>query len=98
MHRQYHDPHWGLAILLLLLIPALALAQSGDGYDLTWNTVDGGGVTFSAGGDYTLGGTVGQADAGLLQGGPFVLGGGFWGGGGTIQYAIYLPLVIRAAP
>ncbi len=34
-------------------------AQAGGGYDLTWNTVDGGGATFSSGGGYTLGGTAG---------------------------------------
>ncbi len=87
-----------LALLLPLAVAVSVSAQSGDGYDLSWNTVDGGGATFSAGGGYTLGGTVGQPDAGLLQGGPFVLGGGFWGGGGTMQYTIYLPLVMRTAP
>ncbi|MGQ9490823.1 MAG: hypothetical protein ACUVS6_08935 [Anaerolineae bacterium] len=46
-----------LTFLLLLLLPALALAQSGGGYDLSWSTVDGGGATFSAGRGYSLGGT-----------------------------------------
>ncbi|MEJ5309098.1 MAG: hypothetical protein WHX52_04955 [Anaerolineae bacterium] len=97
MRRPFRYPIWVL-LASLLLLPALALAQSGGGYDLTWNTIDGGGATFSAGGAYSLGGTVGQADAGTLQGGAFALGGGFWGGGGTIRYSIYLPLVVRAAP
>jgi len=78
-----------------LLLASVALAQSGGGYDLGWNTVDGGGTTFSAGGDYTLGGTIGQPDAGLLSGGGYVLGGGFWGGGALAQCRIYLPLVLR---
>ena len=30
------------------------------GYDLTWNTVDNGGVTFNSSGDYELGGTAGH--------------------------------------
>ena len=45
-------------------------AQSGDPYGLTWSTVDGGGYTFSTGGNYSLGGTVGQpgAQAGRTRG------------------------------
>ncbi len=42
---------WGVLLLLLALLLAVALAQSGGGYDLTWNTVDGGGATFSTGGE-----------------------------------------------
>ena len=56
-------------------LPA-ALAQSGGGYDLSWSTIDAGGTTFSTGGGYTLGGTAGQPDAGLLSG-----GGIHWPGG-----------------
>jgi len=84
-----------LALAAFLLLASVALAQSGGGYDLSWNTVDGGGTTFSAGGDYTLGGTIGQPDAGLLLGGGYVLGGGFWGGGVVARYRIYLPLLLR---
>jgi len=84
----------GLIILALLLPVETALAQSGGGYDLTWNTVDGGGYTFSTGGGYALGGTVGQPDAGALTGGGYTLTGGFWGGA-TGQYRVYLPLVLR---
>ncbi len=85
--------------VLLAPIP-LALAQSGGGYDLTWNTIDGGGYTFSTGGGYSLGGTIGQADAGMLSGGGYALGGGFWGSGEVLppRYRIYLPLVLRAVP
>ena len=81
-----------LALAAFLLLASVALAQSGGGYDLSWNTVDGGGYTFSAGGDYTLGGSIGQPDAGLLIGGSYMLGGGFWDGE---AYRIYLPLVLR---
>lgn len=83
------------ALLLAPLLSLSAIAQSGGGYDLSWSTIDGGGYTFSAGGSYTLGGTAGQADAGILQGGSFALGGGFWGGGGAIWYGIYLPVILR---
>ena len=60
-----------LAVCLLLLAASTVLAQSGGGYDLSWSTVDGGGETFSSGGVYTLGGTAGQPDAGLLTGGNY---------------------------
>jgi hypothetical protein len=88
----------GLAALLLLACGALrsaaaAMVETDGPYDLTWSTVDGGGYTFSTGGDYTLGGTVGQPDAGLLTGGDYTLAGGFWGGGA--EYDIYLPVVLR---
>ncbi len=90
-----HRLRYGLLLcLLLLLLPAVALAQSGDGYDLSWNTIDCGGHTFSSGGGYTLGGTVGQPDAGVLAGGDYTLAGGFWPGG-AVEYRIYLPLVLR---
>ncbi|MFO0829848.1 MAG: hypothetical protein U0572_17030 [Phycisphaerales bacterium] len=60
---------------LIIAVPALA-----DGaYDLSWNSIDGGGVMFAAGSDYVLGGTIGQADAGIpLVGGDYELVGGFW--------------------
>jgi hypothetical protein len=58
----------------------IVLAHSGGGYNLEWNTFDAGGHTFSSGGGYTLGGTVGQPDAGTLSGGAYTLNGGFWNG------------------
>jgi hypothetical protein len=61
---------------------ALALPAARAQYDLTWHTVDGGGATFSAGGTFQLGGTIGQHDAGSfavpMTGGSFSLVGGFW--------------------
>lgn len=83
-----------LTLAAVLLLVPVALAQSGGSYDLTWNTVDSGGTTFSTGGDYSLGGTIGQPDAGLLTGGDYTLAGGFWGGG-AVEYKVYLPLVLR---
>ncbi len=85
-----------LVSCLLLLATSLVLAQSGGGYDLSWNTVDGGGGV-SQGGAYAVSGTAGQIDAGLMSGGPYVLGGGFWGGGELHErlQAVYVPLVVR---
>ena len=88
----------GLLLAIVLLLPVtVALAQVGGPYDLTWSTIDGGGYISSAAGSYTVGGTIGQADAGLLASGDYTLGGGFWGGGAqvAVMHQIYLPLVTR---
>jgi hypothetical protein len=85
---------------LLFLLSSVVLAQIGGGYDLTWNTVDGGGATFSTGGGYSLGGTIGQSDAGALAGGSYSLNGGFWvsaaGGQPSSPAKIYyLPVIFK---
>ena len=58
-----------------------SFAQSGGGFDLSWNSIDGGGAMFSTGGGFELGGTIGQPDATdtVMTGGGFELTGGFWG-------------------
>jgi dockerin type I repeat protein len=66
-------------LLEILAVVPQALSQSGGVYDLTWHTNDGGGSTSAAGGAYSLGGTVGQPDAGASSGGAYALTGGFWG-------------------
>ncbi len=63
---------------VILCALATSNAQTGNGYDLTWNTIDSGGQMFSTGNGYELGGTIGQADAGTLSGGSYSLQGGFW--------------------
>ena len=86
-----------LALAALLLIVGGAMAQSPtQDYDLSWWTVDGGGGTL-AGGEYSLGGTAGQSDAGVLEGGCYTLAGGFWRGGVLVSqpHRIYLPLLLR---
>ena len=92
-----------LVILVALLgVGAVAVyAQTGGGYDLTWNTIDNGGVTFAGNGGYSLNGTAGQPDAATWSGGGYTLIGGFWhaagvsgttpGGGSTI----YLPVILK---
>ena len=84
-----------LAAMLIILGQGMsnstATAQTGGGYDLTWNTYDSGGVMRSSGGSFILNGTIGQQDASnMLRGGLFTLYGGFWAG---IQpyYDILLP-------
>ena len=71
-----------------------ASAQLGGGYDLTWNTIDGGGGT-STGGAYSLSGTIGQPDAGSMSGGAYTLNGGFWNDTITGLQKLFLPLIRR---
>ena len=74
---------WIFAALLTLGAVALtssALAQSGGSYSVTSSTIaSGGGTSSSSDGRYRLSGTVGQAAAGSLSGGPYTVFGGFWG-------------------
>jgi hypothetical protein len=88
-----------LMALMLVVGVASSQAQSGGGYDLTWSTIDGGGATFSTGESYSLGGTIGQPEAGLMSGGGYMLAGGFWGGAplSNYNYNIYLPLMLKNA-
>jgi hypothetical protein len=63
-------------------IAALLLAggaAQGQIASMSWRTVDGGGGTSTAGG-FTVHGTIGQTDAGILSGGGYAILGGFWGG------------------
>ena len=85
-----------LALVSLLVLAGVVLAQSGGDYDLTWNTIDGGGGT-SAGGGYSLTGTIGQPDAGSSSGGDYAVDGGFWVRGlkQIIDFLIHLPLVLK---
>ena len=47
-------------------------------YSIDWHTIDGGGGT-STGSVYSVSGTIGQSDAGMLSGGSYTVAGGFWG-------------------
>lgn len=60
---------------VLSLTIATAPAQQ---FDLSWHSIDAGGVIKSNGGAFELSGTIGQPDAGVLSGGIFELTGGFW--------------------
>ena len=64
----------GIALVAVLAVTWSALAQTG-ALDVPWFSVDGGGGT-SAGGNFTLDGTIGQPDAGKLTGGDFAVEGG----------------------
>ena len=64
-----------VASLLLLMTLTTARAQN---YAIDWYTIDGGGGT-STGGVFSVSGTIGQPDAGVMSGGNFTVQGGFWG-------------------
>lgn len=64
-----------LAASVVLTFP---LATSAQNFSIDWYTIDGGGGT-SAGGNFSLSGTIGQPDAGVtMTNGTFSLTGGFW--------------------
>jgi len=72
------------AVLLCLGAAVVVVVHAGgDGdppSDLSWHTVDGGGVIRSTGGNLELSGTIGQHDGGRMSSadGVFELTGGFW--------------------
>lgn len=74
-----------------------ALAQAGAAYSLAWSSLSGG-QSGAAGGSYVLDSTRGQAGAGTLAAGSYVLFGGFWGGSSVATTAVDpdAPMVPRA--
>jgi hypothetical protein len=85
------------ALLLLVTGVTIVYAQS-SGYDLPWCAVSGGGgAVGDASSGYTLIGTAGQPGVGpALSGDGYTLVGGFWSGDTAVEFAIYLPLVLRS--
>ena len=81
-------------VVLLLGLTGPVLAETAATYDLSWWTVDAGGASNLTAGDYTLSGTAGQPDAGLLSAGVYDLAGGFWQNL-VAELRSFLPLVIR---
>lgn len=79
MMRRLSRAHRTLfsAVLLFTACAAAAHGQSGGPYQITKPTVAGGSAT-SAGGTYTIIGTLAQHDAVVGGGGPYFLDGGFW--------------------
>ncbi len=74
--------------LRFVLLAALAVVAArrpaavvADSYEIRWYAIEGGGVMWSTGGPYDLGGTIGQPDAGgLAYDGTIRLIEGFWSG------------------
>jgi hypothetical protein len=72
----------GKLIAASLLVMASGPAAMAQPFTIDWYTIDGGGGT-STGGAFSLSGTIGQPDAGVMSGGTFTLTGGFWAGAVT---------------
>ena len=87
-----HIKKSAILFITLLIILTLAATIHAQPYTIIRWTVDGGGGT-STGGSYTLSGTIGQPDAGVLSEGTYTLIGGFWGF--DEQRFIYLPLILK---
>ena len=67
-----------MACWALLGLGPLAFCPSASAqYSIDWFKIAGGGGA-SAGGDFSLTGTIGQPDAGVMSGGSYGLAGGFW--------------------
>ena len=74
MNRKTRVMSAALAAVALLA----AEAGSSEEFEVSRWTIDGGGVMFSADGNIELSGTIGQPDAGIMEGEGFTLIGGFW--------------------
>jgi len=82
-----------LGFVLLSMVSATLAAPTPTTYDLSWNTISGGGGTsFTTAGNYSLGGTIGQSATGPLSGGSYNLNSGFWQMG---NFSVYLPIVLK---
>lgn len=63
--------------ILGLVLSTICFSAPGQNYSIDWYTIDGGGGT-STGGVYSVSGTIGQPDAGIMAGGNYSVTGGFW--------------------
>jgi len=63
---------------MLMAVVVLTASARAQNYSIDWFTIDGGGGT-STGGVFSVSGTIGQPDAGVMSGGQYSLSGGFWG-------------------
>ena len=89
----------GLLTGLLIILSAAPLhAQVSANYDLSWNTIDNGGVVCGLGGGYQLSATIGQADANEpASSSNYLLNAGWWNNTAPACPAIYLPIVLRSS-
>ncbi len=100
LHRKLFRRLSTVFVLAIALAGMLSFSgQAVTGPELTWSSMDSGGVSFAVSGSTTLGSTTGQADAVMMTSGSTVLVGGFWGGASafssTPTYSIFLPCLMR---
>lgn len=98
MRTKPNTPYFGkacLSVMAAFIMASFFMVATAQPYSVDWFTVDGGGGA-SANGQYSIDGTMGQADAGHLSGGSFSLDGGFWSIVAAVQPAGSPTLTIRA--
>ncbi len=89
----------GLTAVLAVLLLSVSVTATGS-YQIPWWSVDGGGGS-SVGDRFALAGTIGQPDAGHMEGDHFALTGGFWAQ--PVEsipvppegYRLYLPIMMK---
>ncbi len=88
-----------VVILLLLMLNVTtsyavteAATSAATGYEIVWYTFDGGGAQILTNGAYTLSGTSGQFDAGMLSQASYAINGGYWV---DIFLQNFLPMIVK---
>jgi len=83
-------------ILAAVLVGSVVSAQVGDGFDLRWHVMGGGGAGSPlTGSGFSVYSTLGQTGIGPAGAGSSELCAGFWCGVKVGRYPLYLPLVVR---
>ena len=94
---------WKILLLLAVLLAGIfsgtsfqvSHAQTGSGFDLTWNVIGGGGGSGeSSGSGFSVLGTIGQTAISSSQGSGFSLEHGFWNRI-MVPLKVFLTLIIR---
>lgn len=87
------------AIVCAALLMGTSNVYAQNSFTMLKATIDGGGGS-SIGGEFRLGATIGQPDAGQMKGGAFMIFGGFWAplglktiGGRPQTTSLWMPLV-----
>lgn len=81
-----------LVVMLALLFAGAVAAQTGSGFDLSWNVLAAGGGKMTGSG-FTLSGTLGQTAVGPTAAGDFQANLGFWFR--NLIFKLFLPLVLK---
>ena len=82
------------ALLVVLLLAGIAMAQTSASFDFSWHVLAGGGGQ-AVGTTYAANYTVGQGTIGWTNSGSYGAGIGYWYGA-TGGYRIFLPLVLKS--
>lgn len=81
-----------IAVFAGILIVGIVFAQTGDGFDLTWHVISGGGTGPLSGDGFTIDSTLGQTIIGISSGGTNLLEHGFWF---SMPSSTYLPIILK---